>query len=101
MFPGISRNPVNWLSPGTAPAYPSGVLGDPGPVAVGPFGRRVMEPKEYFGSDSEKAASGPRGVTLPWFLPFFDDQSGETQEMRRGDPQRLPDPPGTGGAVGE
>lgn len=87
MFPGISPNPSNWLRPyggygGTVETRPSGVLGDPGPMAVGPFGTRVMEPKEAYGSDAEKAASGPRGVSLPWFLPFFDDQSGETQEMR-------------------
>ena len=43
-----------------------------------------MEPKEAYGvsADQEKMAAGPRAVTLPWFLPFFDQQDGETQEMR-------------------
>jgi hypothetical protein len=31
----------------------------------------------------EKLAAQPRGVVLPNFLPYFDDQTGETPEMRR------------------
>lgn len=33
---------------------------------------------------TERARSGPVGIRLPWFLPYFDDQQslGETQSMR-------------------
>ncbi len=30
----------------------------------------------------EKISAGPPGIVLPWFLPFFDDRTGETQQMR-------------------
>lgn len=30
----------------------------------------------------EKVRSGPSGVIIPWFLPYFDDQTGETSTMR-------------------
>lgn len=30
----------------------------------------------------EKAASGPRNVVLPWFLPYFEDYTRETSAMR-------------------
>ncbi len=33
--------------------------------------------------EREKMAGGPRGVTLPNFLPYFDDVTGETAEMRQ------------------
>jgi hypothetical protein len=33
--------------------------------------------------EDEKAASGPPGIVLPWFLPYFDDKTGETNKMRQ------------------
>ena len=47
-----------------------------------------LGPKRAHGSQAareltrEKAASGPRLVTLPWFLPYFDDVTGETATAR-------------------
>ena len=62
-----------------------------------------MEPKEAYGvsADQEKMASGPRAVTLPWFLPFFDQQDGETQEMRLAYRQMLRDPVVKGAVLGK
>lgn len=31
---------------------------------------------------SELVRSGPRGVILPWFAPYLDERTGETQQMR-------------------
>jgi hypothetical protein len=47
---------------------------------------------ENFPSTSEKARAGPMGVYLPAFLPYFDDQTGETPEMRRQYRYMLTDP---------
>jgi hypothetical protein len=41
---------------------------------------------------TERLSSGPRGMNLPAFLPFFDDQTGETAEMRRAYRKMLGDP---------
>src|SRR5271166_5264502 len=74
-----------------------GVIGNPGPRVEGPFPK---EPKEVYGSSNdEKMASGPRAVLLPWFLPFFDDQSGETNEMRLAYRQMIQRCPVTKGAM--
>src|SRR5262249_62408198 len=32
--------------------------------------------------EAEKASSGPPGITLPRFLPYFDDVTGEPQNAR-------------------
>lgn len=40
----------------------------------------------------EKAAGGPRGVMLPAFLPFIDEQTGETETMRLWYRRMLRDP---------
>lgn len=67
-----------------------GIQGNPGPQAPDPW---PMTPKETYGvDDKEKMAGGPRGVIIPWFLPFWDDQSGETQQMRTAYRQMLRDP---------
>lgn len=38
-------------------------------------------PQERYIVD-EKVASGPRNVVFPWFLPYFDNQTRETEQMR-------------------
>lgn len=41
---------------------------------------------------SEKAAQGPRGISLPWFLPYVDDLTGETATIRSYYRRMLADP---------
>lgn len=36
-----------------------------------------------FGGEEDRAAGGPRGVLLPAFLPYYNDQTGETPAIRR------------------
>lgn len=33
--------------------------------------------------EDEKVAAGPKGIILPWFLPYFNEQTGETPAMRQ------------------
>ncbi len=42
--------------------------------------------------ERERVRSGPAGIILPWFLPFFDDKSGETQQMRLAYRRMMNDP---------
>lgn len=82
-------------------AINAGVLGDPGPTGEGPW---PMTPKQTYGvaeDHTEKLAAGPRGVVMPWFLPFFDDVTGETAEMRRQYRLMLRDPVVKGAALGK
>ena len=57
-----------------------------------------LGPTESEGRDAgryitgEKAAGGPRGVMLPAFLPFIDEQTGETETMRLWYRRMLRDP---------
>ncbi len=40
----------------------------------------------------EKIKSGPSGIRFPWFLPFHDDKTGETQAMRLAYRRMVSDP---------
>lgn len=76
--PGPSRGLLSWLRQLRLPW--------PGPEAAHQTGsgRRVRE---------EKAASGPRGITFPWFLPYADaDYTSETPQMRLAYRQMLASP---------
>lgn len=48
-----------------------------------PLERHVIE---------EKAAAGPRNVVFPWFLPYFDNHTRETEAMRLAYRHMLADP---------
>jgi uncharacterized protein DUF935 len=48
-------------------------------------------PQERFITD-EKAATGPRNVVFPWFLPYFDNHTRETEAMRLAYRHMLADP---------
>lgn len=54
-----------------------GLIGWPGAAAA------KDTPSERY-LTRERVRSGPQGIVLPWFLPYFDDQQtvGETQAMR-------------------
>lgn len=40
----------------------------------------------------ERVAAGPRGVVMPWFAPFIDERTGETQAMRIAYRRMIADP---------
>lgn len=75
--PGQSKGVLSWLRQ-TVGGWlgPRQSLGTPARAAV----------------TSEKAAGGPRQINLPWFLPYIDDQTGETLEMRLAYRKMLADP---------
>ena len=59
----FDASPLAGASGGTPPKYPDAPPADPDvPEPDDPRERR------------EKVRSGPQGVHLPWFLPYFDDQ---------------------------
>ena len=49
-------------------------------------------PPNYIPYDEQKARSQPAGVMMPAFLPYYDDQTGETPEMRFQYRKMLADP---------
>jgi hypothetical protein len=64
--PGASRGALDWLRR---------LGGWLGPRASAGTTARA-------GITGERAAAGPRDIVFPWFLPYFDDKTGETAEMR-------------------
>ncbi len=66
-IPGPSRGLLAWLREKTG-GY------------IGPqLSRGTVQEREI---TSEKVASGPRGIAFPWFLPYLDNYTRETTEMR-------------------
>src|SRR5262245_26343688 len=59
---------------------------------IGPTDSRPIYTRTDQELDREKIRSGPSGVILPWFLPYFDDQTGETVAMRLAYRRMLADP---------
>lgn len=57
---------------------------------LGPRESLDVEPGRYI--RRERAASGPRDIIFPWFLPYIDDYTGETQQMRLAYRRMLADP---------
>lgn len=73
------------ISPGTVPGPSRGILHRLRQITSGWLGPRLSH-EQPPGDElvREKAAGGPRGIfDLPWFLPYFDNYTDETQEMRR------------------
>lgn len=75
--PGRATGVLNWLR--------QAVGGWPGAEMA--HGKKAGA---YVGS--EKAASGPRGVKIPAFLPYIDEYTGETEQMRLWYRRMLRDP---------
>lgn len=75
--PGQSRGLLDWLRRSVG-----GWLG-PTLSRNTPSGREVT---------SEKVRSGPTGVIMPWFLPYYNDVTQETQGQRKAYRQMLANP---------
>jgi hypothetical protein len=78
---------------GTPPGPARGVLARLKDVVGGWLGPRLSHrTPAHREIIRERVAGGPRGVTFPWFLPYFDDPTGETQSARLAYRRMIADP---------